>query len=111
MPKEPKLLAEIRANKARVEKNKNKVRGARGTEPDIAMRMTATVETPPVPVRPNNYLIDALDECSSAEHCEELLEHARAHGYDAGGQTVKLIRERLAELSGETPSTRKRGRS
>jgi hypothetical protein len=93
MAKEPKLLAEIRANKARAEK------AAKHVPPvPVGPIMSATVETLATPNAPDNYIAQTLKECATVEHCQELLDHAKQHGYADDGQTVKLIRERLSDL-------------
>jgi hypothetical protein len=110
MAHEPKLLAEIRANKARVEKAEK----APAPIPPPGPLMSASVVTPAVRAKPNNYIAQALDECTTVEHCQTLLEHARAAGYADDGQTVQLIRAKIEALRGGTrpPSKakpRKRG--
>lgn len=107
--KEPKLLAEIRANKARVEKGAKSPRRAPDIAPGSAM-LAVEIVTPETPAPPNNYVAQTLDECTTVAHCEELLAHAKQHGFSEEGQTVKLIRARIAEFSrGATPSAKKRG--
>jgi hypothetical protein len=94
-PKLPKLLAAIRANRARVEKEAKLPRGA---EPGPGPHGVVTAVTPDIVAVPNNYVARGLDECTSVEHCNELLAHAKQHGYSEEGQTVTLIRSKLAGL-------------
>lgn len=93
MAKEPKLFAEIRAAKARAEKA-----AKHAPPPPVGPLMTASVVTPDKPQPPNNYIAQTLDECTTVEHCQELLAHAKQHGYSEEGQTVQLIRARLNDL-------------
>jgi hypothetical protein len=99
MAKEPKLLAEIRANAARVGKaaSRSARRGGPAQEP-TGPNMSATVETLATPNAPNNYIAEAFAECTTLAHCRELLAHAKQHGYSDDGQTVQLLRKRIAEL-------------
>lgn len=107
--KEPKLFAEIRANKARIEK------GAKAAPPPPpGPIMSASVVTLAVPEAPNNYIAKALGECTTVEHCQTLLEHAKTAGYADDGQVVQLIRAKIEALrSGSRPAPkakpRKRG--
>lgn len=105
--KEPKLLAEIRANKARAEKAAKHAPPV----PPVGPQFVGTVETPANPNPPNNYITQTLEECTTVEHCEELLAHAQQHRFSEDGQTVQLIRKRIAELQSgtEKPKARKRG--
>jgi hypothetical protein len=111
-PKLPKLLAEVRKNRERVAKAAKKPpRRVPAVDPGTA-NITATVVTPTVAQPPNNYIAEALDECTTLEHCTELLALAKQAGYaeaeyhDNGrvksGQTIALIRAKIAGLKGGT---------
>lgn len=107
-PKLPKLLAEVRKNRERIEKAaKAPPRRVPAVDPGTA-NITATIVTPLTPQPPNNHIAEALDECTTVEHCQELLALAKQHGYAEpvrddngrlkGGQTIALIRAKIAGL-------------
>jgi hypothetical protein len=100
--KEPKLLADIRENRARAEKAAK----AEPPQPRGPM-MGAVAETLDVPNPPSNYIIAALDECETREQCVELLQHALQHGYDENGQTIKILRGRVAGFKSDKALARK----
>lgn len=72
---------------------------ARGSS-ERGMLIAATVTTPDTPQPPNNYIVTALDACTSIEDVETVRAHALRHGYSREGQTVKRIEAKLAELTG-----------
>lgn len=98
MAKEPKLLAEIRANQTRV--GKAAAKSARGgdAQPTAGPQFLAAVETPDVPNAPSNYIARAFEECTTLDQLRTLLAHAKQHRYSEDGQTVQLIEKRIAEL-------------
>lgn len=89
--KEPKLFAEIRKARERAETAMPQMSPPPGLPP-----MTASVQDPPngLIAVPTNYLAETLRECTTVEHCETLLAHAKQHGYDENGQVVRMIREK-----------------
>lgn len=110
MAKEPKLLAEIRANQSRV--GKAAAKSARGgdAQPTTGPQFVAAVETPDAPNPPNNYIAQAFEECTTLDQLRDLLAHAKQHRYSEDGQTVQLIQKRIAELGhAELTGARKRG--
>lgn len=72
----------------------------RATLPMPTLKMTATVTTPESPQAPNNEIARKLNQCTTVEQCEELLARAKRQGYSEDGQTVKLIRAKIADLRG-----------
>jgi hypothetical protein len=93
MAKEPALLAAIRESRARAEK------GPQSPAPTpVGPVMSATVVTPDVKQPPNNYIAQTVAECTTVAHCEDLLAHAKQHGYADDGQTVQIIRAKIEEL-------------
>lgn len=64
--------------------------------------MEGRVETPETPQAPNNYVVRALDGCDTVEKCRALLKHAAQHGYAEEGQTMTLIKRKIADLGDNT---------